>query len=121
MADRLVTLGVYTTAAEAQIDKNFLETNGIDAQLSEDLAGPLFGISAGGVKLLVDEDQVQRAKLILDSIYDDQLPDVADQPASDEIAITRTCPKCRQPFGSEFRECPQCVSSEEFFEDAPGT
>ncbi len=40
MSDNLVTLGIYTTGIQAQMDKNLLESKGIAASVTEE--APLF-------------------------------------------------------------------------------
>jgi hypothetical protein len=117
------TLG-DNNAVEAQMAKNLLETNGIDACVTEDQSASLFGTFnaiVGGVKLLVNEDDALRAELILSAVGDDTELDEEDEaaPKSEEIAAARTCPTCGRSFGVEFTRCPHCPPSEEVFENDP--
>jgi hypothetical protein len=121
MSDNLVTLGIYTTGIEAQMDKNFLESNGIAASVTEE--APLFptvGNVLGSVKLLVSEDDARRAELVLASVHEEpELEKDEDAPKSEEFAATRNCPICGQSFDVELDRCPRCAPSEAFFEDDP--
>jgi hypothetical protein len=121
MSDNLVTLGVYTTGVQAQMDKNLLESNGIAASVTEE--APLFptvGNVLGSVKLLVSEADASRAELVLASVREEPESETEEEaPKSEEFAATRNCPKCGQPFAADFDRCPRCAPSEAYFEGEP--
>jgi len=121
MPDNLVTLGVYNTAFEAQMDKNLLEENGIAAGVAEDQTGiGAIGTFRGGVRLLVSEADAARAELILSLVREEHEVEEEDtKSASEEFATTRTCSECGQSFDVAYKRCPNCAPSEEFFEGEP--
>jgi hypothetical protein len=66
MKDSWVTVGSFGTLAEAEMARNRLEVDGIESQLSDGEAG--FGGTLGGVKLLVIEEDAQRAESVLNRV-----------------------------------------------------
>jgi hypothetical protein len=68
MAD-LVILKTYNTRTEAEIAKGLLKTNGISAVIAADNAGgmrPFPFQYVAGVRLMVKDKDLQRAKEIID-------------------------------------------------------
>ena len=66
MNDSLVTVGTFLTHIEADLAKSALEAAGIDAMiLSDDCGGVRPHLWMGGVKLLVRDDDAQRALEVL--------------------------------------------------------
>ena len=69
MSDKLVVCDKYESAFEANLIKGVLESNGVPAGVLEDgyANTVLRGFSAGAVRLLVREDDLERAREILAS------------------------------------------------------
>ncbi len=89
MSDRLVKLAAYTTAPEAHIVRGRLESEGIAAVVADEHmvgANWFYSQAIGGVRVLVPESELKRAKEIL------QIPVELDQAESE--AAWGTCPKC---------------------------
>lgn len=85
---KFTTVGIFQYSAEAQIIKGRLESDGIEAFLSDNLTidvDPMVSNAIGGIKLNVLTSQANEAKSILDVI----------QPyAVDDEGKPLTCPKC---------------------------
>lgn len=79
MSDKLVVFDKYDSAFEANVIKGVLEANGVAAGVLEDgyANTMLRGFSVGAVRLLVREEDVERAREILAS-------EVDNAPESDE-------------------------------------
>lgn len=69
MSDKLVVFEKYESPFEANVIKGVLEANGVPAGVLEDgyANTVLRGFSVGAVRLLVREDDVERAREILAS------------------------------------------------------
>lgn len=64
-----ICIKTYLHRYEAEIDRTFLESNGIEALIyADDLGGMAPGMVFGsqGVRLLVAENQVEEASVLLD-------------------------------------------------------
>jgi hypothetical protein len=67
MNDSLVTVGTFLNHIEADLAKSALEAAGIDAMiLSDDCGGVRPHLWMGGIRLLVRDEDAQRALEILD-------------------------------------------------------
>src|SRR5688500_6129660 len=66
MATRLVTLATFPSPVEAALARNILDEAGIRAHAADDATGWAFSGMFGGVKLLVDEADLERAGELLD-------------------------------------------------------
>jgi hypothetical protein len=87
--------------------KNRLESEGVTAQVTEEVTGDLFQLASPlGVRLLVAEDDLERAGAILDA-HEKIVPAPAGVP-EEGISTTRSCPMCGKPFGIEYECCPTC-------------
>ncbi len=70
MSDRLVELARFSSTIEASIARGLLDAEGIDALLSDEgIADMHLGPALGGVRLIVREDDVERASAILHSAH----------------------------------------------------
>ena len=70
----LVSLKTFNNDAEAELVKNILEDNGIDALVkADDCAGmvPFLQFGSGGVHLLVFEEDVEKAQEMLKKIEEE--------------------------------------------------
>lgn len=65
----LVTVGAFPTAAQAELAKNLLESEGIPAFVEEDATGDLFHLSApfGEAKVSVAAEHAEQARALLDA------------------------------------------------------
>jgi Putative prokaryotic signal transducing protein len=65
----LVTVGAFPTAAQAELAKNLLESEGIPAFVEEDATGDLFHLSApfGEAKVSVAGEHAEQARALLDA------------------------------------------------------
>jgi len=114
MDDRLVSMGSYGTAFAAQMDKNILEMNGIDACVTEEMS------LMGSVNLLVPETDVPRAELILAAARGEPTHNPEDEePSSEEFADSRTCPQCGESFDVDLARCPRCAPSDAISKNEP--
>lgn len=95
----LVVVKIFDTGIEAHILRNKLESENIPCFVFDEnivTLNPLFNFAVGGVKLKVDEKDLERAKQIIAEI--DNTPYTNDQ---DEIIA---CPKCSsQDLYSDFK------------------
>jgi hypothetical protein len=72
MEDKLVTLKTYVSQIEAMVDLDVLESNGLDATISnEQLVEmyPMFGTIDEGLKILVFEKDLHQALELLDAFH----------------------------------------------------
>jgi hypothetical protein len=78
--ENFVCIKVFTNHIEADLAKNFLEMNEIEASTSsDDVAGFYPGLTySGGVKLLVEEKNKQKAVELLDASYDADDTEIED-------------------------------------------
>ena len=69
MEDKIVVFGKYESAIEANIVKGVLETNGVIAGVMEDgyAETVLRGMSAGAVRVVVFERDLERAREIMNT------------------------------------------------------
>ena len=83
MSNRLVELKQFPSTVEASIARGILEDEGIDVQLSDEGIGDMrLGPAVGGVRLIVREEDVERATAILASVHrlnEDETVDFGDQ------------------------------------------
>ncbi|MAW95779.1 MULTISPECIES: DUF2007 domain-containing protein [unclassified Leeuwenhoekiella] len=88
MKSELKVIARFTYSAEAQIIKGRLEADGIESFLKDEYTidtDPLISNAIGGVKLAVWDEDVLRAKKILDSVEEFSVDD-AGEPLH--------CPRC---------------------------
>lgn len=86
---RYVTLKTCDTAIEAHILKNRMNGDNIICQIFDEnivTLNPLLNFAVGGVRLVVSEDDLEKAKVILKEIENSAITDNQDQ-------VIR-CPKC---------------------------
>ncbi len=57
----------YENSVEANIVKSFLEENEIDAIITDEFTGEIFGSVVKGVKLMIAIDQLEQARELLKS------------------------------------------------------
>jgi hypothetical protein len=104
MADRLVTVGTFTLAYEAELARNLLEAEGIRAAVSGDLTGTL--LPTGEIQLQVPADDAPRATGILAAqaaatSLDEDWEDKAE-------AGVWTCSICGEPVAEGSAVCHSC-------------
>jgi hypothetical protein len=130
MATRLVTLATFPSPVEAALARNILDEAGIRAHAADDATGWAFSGMFGGVKLLVDEADLERAGDLLDAALGEPLeaeeepPDAENEdtspsdfaenladrsPADDNRAWT--CGDCGARVGHDERRCWSCGAS----------
>jgi hypothetical protein len=83
MSMRLVTLATFPSPVEAALARNVLEEAGIRAHATDDATGWAFSGMFGGVRLLVDEADLERAGELLDEALGEPLQ-TEDEPHEDE-------------------------------------
>jgi hypothetical protein len=78
--DNYICIKVFTNHVEADLAKNFLAMNEIEAFItSDDVAGFYPGLTySGGVKLIVDGKNSQKAIELLETTYDADETDIED-------------------------------------------
>ena len=78
--EKFVCIKVFTNHVEADLAKNFLAMNEIEANTSsDDVAGFYPGLTySGGVKLLVEEKNKQKAIELLETTYDAEDTEIED-------------------------------------------
>jgi DNA-directed RNA polymerase subunit RPC12/RpoP len=84
-----VTIKTFNNAIEAHILKNRLESEGITCFIRDEnivTVNPLYNYAVGGIKLDVQETDVERAIKIL--------AEIEDAPFTDEADEVILCPKC---------------------------
>ena len=75
MADRLVTIATFDRVTEAHFAQSALEAAGIKAAISNEDTAPLLGqftIAESGIKVLVQEQDEERAVKVLDEAFEDK-------------------------------------------------
>ena len=65
MQPRTTLLNTYLSGADARFDAQLLMNEGIESLVTNGFAGALLPIATGGVRLMVFEDDLQRAVEIL--------------------------------------------------------
>ena len=124
---RLVTLATFPSPVEAALVRNILEVGGVRAHAADDATGWAFSGMFGGVRLLVDEADLERAGELLDEALEEPLPtddeptvaerddvpvsdfaeNLADRsPATDGPAWT--CGNCGARVNQDERRCWSC-------------
>jgi hypothetical protein len=78
MSTRLVTLATFPSPVEASLARNLLHEAGIRAELTEDTTNVIWGGMFGGVGLLVDESDLDRADELLTQALGDAHEDEDD-------------------------------------------
>jgi hypothetical protein len=119
MPDHLVTIASFSTPEEAALARNFLETRGIKAFLTDEETVGMFwhlGNAVGGVKLQVADDDQDRAQLALEQ-RDGPSPESPEH----GIAEGRTCPMCGTTFSDEYDDCPECGPPEDVLKEESET
>ena len=89
MKDELVTISTYSSAIDAHLAKNKLESEGILAFLFDEnmvSLNPLYNISVGGIKLKTLQSDRAQALAVLDYVQ--------DQPYTNEQNEAIACPRC---------------------------
>ena len=59
------TIRTYVNAVEAEMDRQVLENEGVRACVMDENMGLMFHVAVGGVKLMVDDADVEKAEEIL--------------------------------------------------------
>jgi hypothetical protein len=126
MSTRLVTLATFPTPVEAALARNILTEAGIRAEATEDATALTWGGIFGGVKLLVDEADLERAGVVLDDALgepleseDEVAPEIDDPAVSDfadnladrspaEGQPSWTCAACGARVGKDESRCWSC-------------
>jgi hypothetical protein len=92
MADNLVTVATYNTSVEATLAKNYLQSAGIRAVLSDDTTVDMawhLGVALGGVKLQVLAEDAERAEEVLEELHPErEIASAEGEPAETEGAGT---------------------------------
>ena len=86
----LITFKVFYSAIDAHLTKSKLEDEGVDCILIDEISSsmyPVFTAAGGGIKLQIEEQNLQTATLIL--------KDIEEQPYTDENNIPLICPNCQ--------------------------
>ena len=60
------TIRTYVSAVEAEMDRQVLENEGVKACVMDANMGSMFHVAVGGVKLMVDDADVEKAIEILE-------------------------------------------------------
>ena len=130
MSTRLVTLATFPSPVEAALARNILEDAGIRAHAADDASGWAFSGMFGGVRLLVDEEDFDRAGELLDAALGEPLEaeeeppdDEDDEAATSDFAenlVDRspagdspswTCGNCGARVADDERRCWSCGAS----------
>jgi hypothetical protein len=90
MSMRLVTLATFPSPVEAALARNVLDEAGIKAHAADDATGWAFSGMFGGVRLLVDEADLERAGDLLDEALGEPLPtdDEPTEDANDDLPVS---------------------------------
>jgi len=111
MPDHLTIVAKYGTPEEAHLIRNRLESSGIRAFLDGEVTSGWawhFANALGGVKVLVPDQDAERAAAILDE-FDEEAGDEADAwDARRAAALTWTCPGCGSEVEVDLDVCPAC-------------
>lgn len=59
------TIRTYVNAVEAEMDRQVLENEGVRTYVMDENMGSMFHVAVGGVKLMVDDADVEKAEEIL--------------------------------------------------------
>lgn len=60
------TIRTYVNAVEAEMDRQVLENEGVRTCVMDENMGSMFHVAVGGVKLMVDDADVEKAIEILE-------------------------------------------------------
>lgn len=130
MSTRLATLATFPSPVEAALARNILAEAGIRAEATEGATASAWSGMFGGVKLLVDEAELERAGEVLDEALGAPL-EAEDEPQDDESEKTPVsdfadnladrspaaedsawiCPSCRARVRNDERRCWSCGAS----------
>jgi hypothetical protein len=87
MAGRLVTIATFDRVTEAHFAQGALDAAGIKAAISNEDTAPLFGqfaVAVSGIKVMVQEEDEERAVKVLDDAFEDSPLDEAELEAQAE-------------------------------------
>jgi hypothetical protein len=99
MPNELVAIASYWSPIEAATARGALESAGVQCFMSDDnVASTFIANVVDSIKLLVAAADVERAREVLATVYDDWPSD----------AETWTCPGCGQPVDARFDSCGAC-------------
>jgi hypothetical protein len=115
MPDRLVTVGTFTLAYEAELARNLLEAEGIQAVVAADIAGAL--LPTGEIRLQVPADEAGRATGILAAQAAAALDEDWEEQAE---AGVWTCSVCGEPVAEGITVCHACQTPRDAIRTAPG-
>ena len=97
MTDNLVTLATFSTPIDANMAKSVLESAGIPVFIADEYTigmNWLYSNALGGVKVQVPESVACEAREILAL--------QTEQPSTDELSATDTCPQCGSKNTEDF-------------------
>jgi hypothetical protein len=86
MEDKLITLKNYETMVEAMFDQEILKENNIESSINNENAVelmPMFGEIDNGLRLLVFENDLEKAAKILED-YESALEDLPEEVSQEE-------------------------------------
>ncbi|NDV64106.1 DUF2007 domain-containing protein [Bacteroides sp. 224] len=95
-----ITIITFIYPHEAHIAKGVLESEGIDVFIKDEMTAQVnnfYSTAIGGVKLLVNEEQRERALQILEEAGYIKTPEDSAEPESKEffgVKYSHTCPYC---------------------------
>jgi hypothetical protein len=116
MTDKFVTVQTFHQSFEAQLAKNLLETEGIDAMLSGELTADMLPLGqAGGsdqIVLQVHEDDAQRAAGVLAVVAAAKL-DADWEEQAESGADVWICSICGEPISNGLSICYSCETPRE--------
>jgi len=113
MSDPVVTVARFSNVLEAQLAKNFLENEGIDAQIVGDKASAMLQIGTlGGLsEVYVKESDAERAAELLAEHFDKaKLDDDWMDRAGDDVWL---CPVCGEAISDNLDQCAACSTRRE--------
>ncbi len=98
MGKTTAVVGTYLNEVEAQMTRDLLETEGIEAMVQKDNCGGMYPQMAliRGVRVLVNEVDELAARTIIDAR------------AEEQPSPSWTCPSCGQNIEQGFSACWQC-------------
>jgi hypothetical protein len=124
VTDKLKTVAVFATPTEADLAKNCLAAAGLQAFLADELTvGWLWhlGTALGGIKLMVAESDLPRARQLLSGTTIAPLIQHRRQAGEDggetRLPSAWQCPKCRAEVPAELDACWACGTSPDGVED----
>jgi hypothetical protein len=109
MPDQLITVATYTLPYEAELAKNLLEAEGIQALVGGDLSGGL--LATFQIQLQVPEEDAPRASAILAEVEASRDADWEER--AEKGAGVWTCSLCGEPVADEMEICPSCQTPRE--------